>query len=205
MCTTTAERRRSTLRYLAWSDESTPPTRDTQDGVYVKHSDSTRLYVGSIEVISGTAYSYTGNRGIWNAYNRIQAPVSAVDTTTSWSYSTAAWRIARNQSSTSFGTAVMRIVTGAQIDAVNMTRYTRTQPSAYTAYSFFGIGVDSTTPVVAGEVHATSYTDVGIVTSSIPYATNQLGAHSYEILEYASSSCTYYGNTYGGMFGTTCW
>jgi hypothetical protein len=189
----------------------TPPARDLQDGVIVKSGDPTRLWVGIIQVISGTVYNWTGNRGIWNAYNRIQAPVLAVDSNPSWSFSGGV-RIQRSQSATSYGAGVIQIATGAQIDAINLNRFVRVQPSSYTVAALFGIGLDQVAYQISGEVFATSYTTAGTNTSSVHYSTTQIGTHYYANLEQTSGgSCLWYGTAatsgiiYGGMYGTTWW
>ncbi len=193
---------------VAWSSGS-PPTRDIDatGGVLVKHGDSTRLYVGSVQVIGGVIYSFTGYRGIWNAYNRVQAPISAYISTPDWTYS-GGWRNADNNSS--YGGAIIGVVTGIQIEPVNLVRFSKGPDTSYTIAGLIGIAVDGTNPAptsgiqgVGAEMYATSYTNGGIVTVAIPFTNAQIGVHTYQAVENAGGSCAFWGGIYGGMFGTT--
>jgi len=193
---------------VGWSGGS-PPTRDidTTSGVLVKHGDSTRLYVGSVQVISGIIYSFTGYRGIWNAYNRVQAPISAYISTADWTYS-GGWRNADGNSS--YGGAIIGVVTGMQIEPVNLVRFSKGPDTSYTIAGLIGIAVDGTNPTpstgtqgVGGEMFATSYTAGGIVTVAVPFTNAQIGVHTYQAIEYGGGSCAFWGGIYGGMFGTT--
>lgn len=68
-----------------------------QDGVYVKSGATTRLYVGSIYTTSTTTTeSSNAKRYVWNYFNRVNGQLFKTDTT-SHTYSTAAYRIWRNQ------------------------------------------------------------------------------------------------------------
>lgn len=68
-----------------------------QDGTYVKSGATTRLYVGSIYTTSTTTTeSSNAKRYVWNYYNRVNGQLLKTDTT-SHTYSTAAYRIWRNQ------------------------------------------------------------------------------------------------------------
>jgi hypothetical protein len=186
------------------------PVLDSTGQVYVKSGDATRLYVGTIEVISNTIYSWTGNRGIWNAYNRKQVPIAASDPSSSWTWNTAAWRIQRNQTTAPgcYGVSTIRIVAGLVMgDTIYLTRFSKGPNAAYTTAGFIGVGIDQVYPattLVSGELFCTSYTSGGVQTAAIPYSTTiQQGAHNYQALEYASATAAFYGGASGGMYGTT--
>lgn len=97
----------------AWTGDATRGTGAgttelvLQDGVYVNNvaisggpGAKAGRYVGSFRTISTTATadfaggtSQTGGkRFLWNAYNRRQRHLEVIDTTNSWTYSTATWR-----------------------------------------------------------------------------------------------------------------
>lgn len=75
-----------------------------QDGVLVKSGDSTRRYVGHINVTTSnlgvdyytTRSAETGGAKIdvWNLYNQVDITAYTFFTTDSWTYSTNAWRLA---------------------------------------------------------------------------------------------------------------
>ena len=64
-----------------------------QDGVYVKSSDHTRRWVGTIHINNGTGQvlDQANKRGIWNLYNQVQKYVGQTDAT-GGAYTTATWR-----------------------------------------------------------------------------------------------------------------
>jgi hypothetical protein len=199
----------------AWSG-STPTGKTLLNGVQTLTTDSTRLYVGTIEtatnVISsvtyGCVYSSPGYRGIWNAFNRRPAPLGAADATADWSYSAETWRIANGRTNTlnSYGASIIRVIVGASnCEPVSLTRFSKGPYADYEYASFIGLGLGNTTPVVATEMFATSYTAQGVVSTAAPYSTvpSAVGAMNYQCLEYAGGgACTFWGGIYGGMYGT---
>lgn len=87
-----------TLEATTWTDDTTRATSlATFDGILVKSTDYTRRYVGSGRTVANnrTEDSVT-NRYVWNYYNRVKRTLLLLDTTTSWTYNTAAWRCANN-------------------------------------------------------------------------------------------------------------
>jgi len=197
----------------AWSG-STPTGKTLLNGVQTLTTDSTRLYVGTIEtatnVISsvtyGCVYSGPGYRGIWNAFNRRPAPLGASDAAGDWSYN-GGWRIANGRTNTlnSYGAAIIRVVVGAaNCEPVFLTRYSKGPDSDYAYATFAAIGLGNTTPVSATEMFATSYTSGGVVSSAAPYSTvpSSPGAMNYQSIEYSSGNCLMWGGIYGGMYGT---
>jgi hypothetical protein len=82
-------------------------TLTTQDGVYVKTGALTRRYLGTIAVDdSSYVLDNVACRWVWNYYNRTPAPMCVNDTTATWTYTTAAWRIARNNSANQLSVVV---------------------------------------------------------------------------------------------------
>lgn len=95
------------LDLTAWTNNTTRATAlASQDGVLYKNGDTGRRYLGSFRVSSlNTLESSmgvvgTGNGGkryLWNYRNRVPLQLLATDTTSSWNYTTNAWRQVRAQ------------------------------------------------------------------------------------------------------------
>lgn len=83
----------------AWSSDTSRATAlTTQDGVYVKSGDTTRRYLGTFRtttVVGQTEDSFA-KRYCWNYYHRVQRPMRVTDSTASWTYTTATFRQANN-------------------------------------------------------------------------------------------------------------
>lgn len=83
---------------LAWTNGTTRATAvSLQGGRYCKSGDKTRIYLGSFYSTSTTTTEDSATkRFVFNAYNRQPRRLRVHDSTTSWSYGTAAWRAANN-------------------------------------------------------------------------------------------------------------
>jgi len=82
----------------AWSsDTARNDAIARQDGVWVKSSDHSRLYIGTIRTTSTTTTEDSlAKRFVWNAYNRVTRAMSVVEATDSWVYNTGTIRQANN-------------------------------------------------------------------------------------------------------------
>jgi hypothetical protein len=102
---------------VAWTDGTTRVTALTlQDGVLVKSGATTRRYVGTIRTTSTTTTEDSkAKRFVWNMYNRVLRVMHVVESTNSWSYSTAAWRQANNSTANQ-----LAMVRGIDEDAVSV-------------------------------------------------------------------------------------
>jgi hypothetical protein len=83
------------LEALAWSSDTARATALVlQNGVYVKTGATTRRYLGTFRTTGtiGQTEDSKAKRFLWNAYNRRRRLLSVVDTTDSWTYTTATWR-----------------------------------------------------------------------------------------------------------------
>lgn len=122
------------------------------------------VYVNKVAIVNGPAAqrgTYVGTvrsdgssqindslakRHVWNMYNRVQRPMRALDSTDSWTYSTAAWRQANNSSANQ-----LDVVRGLNEDAmrafVTAMWYggVMNYPDCYV-----GVGLDSTTALASG-------------------------------------------------------
>lgn len=85
----------------AWTNDSTrADSLTTQDGVYVKSSDPTRRYLGTIRASgSNTTEDSAVKRFVWNYYNRVPRFLRRLESTDSWTYTTSSFRQANASSS----------------------------------------------------------------------------------------------------------
>jgi len=128
------------LESLAWSNLTARATALTfQDGVYLKSTDTTRLYLGSfMPSIASLVNDYPYDRGIWNYFNRVPRYLKVVDTTASWTYTLAAWR------SPNGADKKVRCMIGLAEDAATFELSVNNQAAA-SVFALLGIGVDSNT------------------------------------------------------------
>lgn len=85
------------LELAIWTNNTTRASALTlQDGVYVRGTNTTRRYLGSIRATSATQTQDTeSQRFVWNYQNRAQRHFYVNDATDSWTYTTNGWRAAR--------------------------------------------------------------------------------------------------------------
>lgn len=135
----------------AWTNDTTrADALALQDGVYVKSGSTTRRYLGTIRTTGttttedsggGTTTQVGGKRFVWNYYNRVLRPLSVIDTTDSWSYTTNTWR----QANAAAGNKVEYVV-GLSLDSagawLTSTVYLQSNSARGANNS---VGVDSTT------------------------------------------------------------
>jgi hypothetical protein len=87
-----------TLELLVWTNDTTRATAIVlQDGVWCKTGALTRRYLGTLYVDSGggAVTSTLAVRHLWNYYHRTPLPMFRMDTTNSWTYTTATWIVRR--------------------------------------------------------------------------------------------------------------
>lgn len=137
-----------TLELQAWTSETvraTLLTRDATTGIIHKTGDKTRVHRGDI-LITGTPGKCEDSRkfrGVWNRYNRRPRPIRAVDTTDSWSYTTAAWR-AQN-GSTTLGVGQVKVMSGSADTYASLNNISAHTTSHVNAGGAVGIGINSST------------------------------------------------------------
>lgn len=132
----------------AWTtDTARADALTTQDGVHVKSGATTRRYLGTIRTTGttttedsagGTTTNVGGKRFVWNLYNRVARYLAVIDTTNTWSYNTASWRYANNNS----GNRVEYVV-GLSLDEV-WADIAQTASAQTGGYGYVGVGVDTT-------------------------------------------------------------
>jgi photosystem II stability/assembly factor-like uncharacterized protein len=131
------------IEKLAWTNTTTRATAITlQDGRYCKSGDKTRLYLGTFYTTSTTTTEDSeAKRFIFNMYNRHPRPLSLIDTTDSWSYTTDTTRQARATASNK-----VEFILGISEDAVRATaKGTVYVLSNSLKAAKVGVGLDTTT------------------------------------------------------------
>lgn len=192
----------STLSAVEWTNDSTRATAlTTQDGVYVKSGDTTKLYLGTIRASgANTAEDSNAKRFVWNAYNRVRRSMSYTGQTGTWTYTTASYRQA-NATSTNRLEAVFGLASDSVAVKVACSVSNSTGNIAVAA----GVGVDSTTVNSAqqfGYNALTSQKQIATFYEAIPV----VGYHAYNWLEISQAigTTTWVGtspNTQGGIIG----
>ena len=130
-----------TLEFLAWTSDLVRATALVyQDGVLVKSGATTRRYLGTFYTTSTTQTEDSiGKRYLWNYYNRVVRSMKAVDTTNTWTYTTATWRQANANTANQ-----LNFVCGVAEDSVESSVYGKFTNSSSAGYCEVGIGLNST-------------------------------------------------------------
>lgn len=179
------------IELTAWTDTVTRNFAiSILDGRYCKTTNKARLYLGTICTTSTTQTEDSkAKRYLWNMYNRVTKYQSVVDTTDSWTYTTATWRAANNSTSNRvlFVVGLAEDIISAHVAAI--------MQNAGSIGASPGVGVDSTSAnsaqVIAG---------IAISTSSWGTAHYKgvpgVGAHYLQWLEIsqATGTTTWYGD-----------
>lgn len=185
------------LELLAWTNDTTRATAlTTQDGVYVKNGDATRRYLGSIRTTtsSGQTEDSLLKRFVWNEYNRIERPLRRLESTSTWTYSTATFRQAN--ASTANQVAVIVGVAENMIDL--QIRALASNSSGISTTVSVAIGEDSTSSVTTGnilQVYGSGLNTAPVGASAQLIKQPAIGYHFYAWLEYsdANATTTWYG------------
>lgn len=88
-----------TLEQTAWSSATARATAITlQDGVYVKSGSLNKRYLGTFRTTGtiGQTEDSTAKRYVWNYYHRMRRALRILESTDSWTYTTATYRQANN-------------------------------------------------------------------------------------------------------------
>jgi len=149
----------------AWTNDTTRANAlGTQDGVTVLGSDHTKLWLGTIRAdgtnttadsAGGTTTQVGGKRFVWNNYNRVTRAIKVIDTTATWSYTTATIRQANNASGNKVEYVTGDIALNVNCE-IKSTVLVRTQSSTAGGV---GIGIDSTTTLTG--INAMGYNENG--------------------------------------------
>jgi len=196
-----------TLEFLVWTNDTTRATALAyQDGVLVKSGAATRRYLGTFYTTgTTTTEDSVANRYLWNYYHRVNRKLSAKESTSQWSYTTATWRQARassaNQVNFVIGVSEDQVIAHVLADAVNS--------DATGAFASAGIGLDATNALSTDQFNAGAALEnnreknLNAAYRGYPGS----GKHYLAWLEYsqATGTTTWYGNGGGvrqtGIFG----
>jgi hypothetical protein len=132
-----------TLEFLAWTNGTTRATALVlQDGVYVKTGATTRRYLGTFYTTgTTTTEDSAAKRYLWNNYNRVvRGMKAALETTDSWTYTTATWRQANANTANQ-----LNLFVGLVEDAVGSSLVAYAGNTIATINLRNGIGLNSTT------------------------------------------------------------
>lgn len=185
-----------TLELVAWTSTTARATALVlQDGVLVKSGSTNKRYLGTFcPTATTTTEDSKTKRLLWNMYNRIKRHMSMIDTTDSWTYSTAAFRLQNNGAGS--GTGKLEMVRGIDEDCAT-ARVMGLCSSGVAQSPSVGIGLDSTT-VNSAQIFAGGVADTTAVNKSCHAAYEGcpgLGYHYLAWLEYGqSATLTWYGD-----------
>lgn len=182
----------------AWDDDVTRNASYAlvmNDGRLTKTGDKSRLYLGTLRTKSGSTTNYQDypeHRLLWNQYNRVPRPLRRVESTSSWNYSTQAWRFANNQ-----GLNLVDMVTGQDHCCVNL-HLNGSATSSNATNMYIAIAVNQTSSFsptyTAGRMHLAAGEDQNV---SVHYAdVLRMGYSVFSWVEYAGlggGTQTYYG------------
>ena len=98
-----------TIETLIWTNNSTRATALAyEDGVLSKAGATTRRYLGTVYINAsgGQTEDTLVKRYLWNYYNRVPRPLQKLETTDSWTYTTATYRQANADTANQVDTCV---------------------------------------------------------------------------------------------------
>lgn len=191
----------------AWTNDTTRASAISRlNGVYVNTSSMTVRFgsaSGNTVTVAASRGTYLGTiyctangqtedslakRFVWNAYNRRPRAMKAVDTTDSWTYSTATWRQANNSTANQ-----LDFVRGLNEDAVEAVALALPSSSAGGAILVAtGIGLDTVTANSAQITNSPNMHASSTVYSASAFYKDApgLGRHYLAWLEYSQASGT---------------
>lgn len=174
----------------AWaSDTARTDALTTQDGVLVKLGATTRRYLGSFRANGANATADTVLlRWLWNYYNRVPRPMRVLETTDSWTYTTAAYRQANGS-----GANQLDFIIGVNEEPVTATVTGSGENSGGNVQVQVGIGLDSTTALATGVITGVGNTQAAATQRTMIanyHGFPGLGHHVLTWLEFSTASGT---------------
>ena len=198
-----------TLEGLVWSNDILRATAlYNHDGRWVKTGYLNKLYLGTIRMSgAGTCADTLKARFVWNNYNRVNRPIKVLDTTNTWTYTTATFRPMNNNTANRFECVVGLVENPIYLHCI-LNAYNDIAAVAIV----IGIGIDSTsvsTPTICVQgSDGAALTQVSSIAIFNDFAL--LGFHYFQLLEYsiiATNSTVFVGDA-GTTFyqtGATGW
>lgn len=189
----------ATLELLAWTSNTARATALVmKDGILCKTGSLTRRYMGSFLTTSTTqTEDSAAKRYLYNYYHRAKKKLSALESTASWTYSTATWRQA-NASTTNQLNVFIGVVEYPIYATVSATAYNSNAGDVDIKTS---IGLNSTSSPYGLIAYTTSYSShhrTNICTDNIIPI---LGKNYIAWLEYsgATATTTWFGLSAGSI------
>lgn len=149
-----------TLELLAWTNDTTRATALvlTTTGTYTKTGDLTRRYLGSFRTtaVSGQTEDSITKRYLHNLYNRVRRPMRRVESTTSWTYTTATVRQANAAAANQ-----LDVVVGIADVTINIQLQAVANSGSASVGFWVGVGEDSTSTVSADSVGGGGQSNAG--------------------------------------------
>ena len=187
-----------TLELTAWTNDTTRATAlTTQNGVLVKTGATTRHYVGSFRTtgVSGQTEDSDTKRYVWNYYNRVTRRLRVIESTNSWTYSTAAFR----QANAAAGNQVDVVIGYAEdvLDVVAVGFATNSLTTTRSVTSGIGVGSTTVNSAITSPAGAASTSFGGTI--AVYKAVPAVGRQYYSWLERGdgADTQTWYGDNGG--------
>jgi hypothetical protein len=174
----------------AWTNATTRSVAlAMQDGIWVKSSDHSRRYVGTIRATgTNTTEDSALNRFVYNYRNQQRRPLLITDSTSSWTYS-GSWREARGQI-----TNVWNYVTGMAYEVVTAQVMACASAAINTGNMSVGVGIDNTNANSAILYGSGGQNQGALPTLAFYRGSPGLGYHQISWIEQATTGGEYYGN-----------
>jgi hypothetical protein len=196
----------ATLELLAWfSTTARATTISRQDGVYVKTSDTTRKYVGTVVPTAANVIEDSARqRLVWNMYNRVQRQLRVAELAASWVYTSTVSRQANANANNQ-----VNVVAGLAEDNISLICTNSASNTVAGASIVCGIGLNSTGPAFAGNCTfgqpATPAGGYNVQSNARYNDLNQLGYAFYSWMESTSAvgATTWLGQGNSGIAGQT--
>ena len=185
------------IETLIWTNNTTRATGLAKvNGVLCKSGATTRRYLGTVYINAsgGQTEDTILKRYIWNYYNRISRNLRVMDTTNTWTYTTATVRQQRGSAANQ-----VDVVVGVAEVPVSLSLRIGGQNTLVAKNIWCGIGHNATTAPVATSQSSYATTDGGSHVETLGAGLTiypAIGFSYFSMLEWsvASGTTTFYGN-----------
>lgn len=193
----------ATIGTVAWSNQSTPPTRGTQDGVPYTNNNVHDRWIGCIATngTSGTTEDDAAGRLVWNYNNQVARTLYAQIPVSTWTYASATVRA--SDGNTTNGQGRVAVLIGLANEAIDATFVSVIASNATSTGSATGIGIDSTTAYYNSNFGVNTFnstTSLQLPVVSRATAVLAAGIHYVQMLENIVTGTT---GTYSGTGSST--